>query len=419
VTAPISVSGGAGSIAADCQDMLTTASLLGGAAAELELQALALQAQLVDGLGLSAVIDPDGAVRVELELAAALDGPNGLMALALRCGVIQVALAAAARSYLAADQLRTDLIPLAQIMRESNGATVDALAGDWGAAWDQYSDNPYLADLIVSDLGMLVPLPIAGLFYWDGHPVVTAKGVDRSPAAAHPPRSLRDLIAGLAHRNDGAAGEIGVQILTGTDAQGQPFRKVVVDIPGTKDWNLWDPIDPNVTNFGTNVQALAGERTTYENGVIAAMKAAGVQPGDDVTLIGHSQGGVIAVNTARDLAAEGHNVTHVITAGAPISQVVNELPPSVQVMALENKADAVPHLDGRPNPDLGNVTTVQINHDHGSIGANHDLDESYVPGAADVDASNDASVRAYLDSLQQQLDATSSITYSYEITRGF
>ncbi len=419
MSAPVSVTGGAASIAADCQDMLATASLLGGAAAELELRALGLQIHLVDGLGLSAVVDPDGAARFEVALASALDGPSGLMAIALRCGVVQGALAAAARSYLAADRLRTDLMPLAQVIRESNLASIDALEGNWAAAWDQYADNPFLSDLIVSELTMRVPLPIAGFFYRDGHPVVTAEGIDRSPAVAQPPRSLRDLVAGLAHRNDGQAGEISVQILTGTDASGRPFRKVVVDIPGTKDWHLWDPVDRNVTNFGTNLQALAGERTTYEDGVIAAMKAAGVEPGDDVTLIGHSQGGVIAVNTARDLAAEGHNVTHVITAGAPISQVVTELPSSVQVMALENKADVVPHLDGSANPDLGNVTTVQVNHDQGSVGDNHSLDKSYVPGAGDVDASDDPSVRAYLAGLREQLSADSSTTYSYVVTRGF
>jgi hypothetical protein len=127
----------------------------------------------------------------------------------------------------------------------------------------------------------------------------------------------------------------------------------------------------------------------------------------------------VAVNTARDLVADGHNVTHVITAGAPASQVLADLPHSVQVLSIENAGDPVPHLDGSPNPDRANVTTVTIHHGQPALADNHDLQKSYLPGAADVDASTDRSVRAYLDGLQPQFNAASSTTYTYVISRGF
>jgi pimeloyl-ACP methyl ester carboxylesterase len=192
---------------------------------------------------------------------------------------------------------------------------------------------------------------------------------------------------------------------------------VIVEIPGTKDWNVSQLTDPDVTNAGTNLRALAGERTTYEKGVIAALDAAGVRNDDDITLIGHSLGGVIAVNTARDLTARGRNVSHVITAGAPISSVARHLPSSVQVLAVENQGDIVPHLDGSPNPDRATLTTVTVHHDHRNVTANHDLDKSYLPGAADIDASDDPSVRAYLDGLAAQLGAGSVTAHSYVVTR--
>jgi hypothetical protein len=427
-TRPVGVTGGAASIAADCQDMIAVSSLIGTVAENLGLQAVLLQRELADGLNASSLIDPDGAARVEVALVTALDGPRGLVSVAVRTVTMQLALRAAAEAYLLADQLRTDLIPIVSVVENSTRSEVDAvsdlLAGRYSKALqDPLTENPYLIDLVVDGLagplGVQARMAELGAVYDDGHAVLKATGVDRSVAAAMPPRSLADLVGDLARRNDTANGEISVQILTGTDENGKSYRKVVVDIPGTKDWTPYDPVDTGVTNLGTNYRALAGERTSYEDGVIAALKAAGVTADDDVTLIGHSLGGVVAVNTARDLVASGQNVTHVITAGAPISDVVKALPSSVQVLALENSGDLVPHVDGSANPDLGNVTTVTLDHDHRSADQNHSLDKSYLPGAADVDASNDPSVRAYLNGLQGQLTATTGTTYTYVVSRGF
>jgi hypothetical protein len=89
----------------------------------------------------------------------------------------------------------------------------------------------------------------------------------------------------------------------------------------------------------------------------------------------------------------------------------------VQVLALENSGDLVPHADGATNPDRTNITTVAIHRDHGTVSANHDIEESYLPGAADVDASGDASVRAFLGSAQRFFDAREVQTSRYVITR--
>jgi len=421
VTAPVTVSGGAASIAADCDDLLTTASIVGATADNLMWRALALHADLSDGVGPAALLDPVGALRFEMALLAALDGPSGLAPVLARITATQLALRAAADAYLAVDRLRVDLLPYLDASRNVTPAQIsairDLLSGRWSAAFeDSITENPYLLDIVVAQLGGPGTYAALGAQYPDGEPVLTPTGVDISVAAG-PPRSLRDVIGNLARRNAGDHGEIDVQILTGTDAAGVPYRKVIVDIPGTKDWNATQRTDRDVTNFGTNCRALAGEQTTYEKGVLAALDAAGVQPGDDITLVGHSLGGVIAVNTARDLTAEGRNVSHVITAGAPISSVAEKLPRSVQVLAVENRGDIVPHLDGALNPDVGSITTVTIEHDQHDVLANHDLDGSYLPGAADIDASDDPSVRSYLDGLSDQLNASTSTTYTYVITR--
>ena len=140
-----------------------------------------------------------------------------------------------------------------------------------------------------------------------------------------------------------------MRILTRPRQPGAP-RHVVVDIPGTKSWSL-AAHNSDVTSIATNLRSLAGERTAYEEGIELAMRQAGVRPDDDVVLLGHSEGGMVAVNAATRFAQTGEfHVDRVITAGAPISATVDRIPRSVQVLALENAGDVVPHLDGQPNP---------------------------------------------------------------------
>ena len=77
----------------------------------------------------------------------------------------------------------------------------------------------------------------------------------------------------------------------------------IVDIPGTKSW---DPLPTgDITSLVTNLRAVTGKQTSYERGVLDAMKAAGVRPGDPVMMVGHSEGGLVAVNAAIRCAQDG------------------------------------------------------------------------------------------------------------------
>jgi pimeloyl-ACP methyl ester carboxylesterase len=295
---------------------------------------------------------------------------------------------------------------------------IDEAHGRWGGGLNVFvTADPQLIDLAAAGLESVLPTADAGAAYPDGQPHV----VPVSSGSTAAPRTLTDLIGGLARLTDDRTdGEVDVQIITTRDASGALVRRVIVDIPGTGDWDVARRTDHDVTNIGTSLRALSGEPTSYEAGVLAAMRAAGVRPTDEVLLVGHSQGGVIAVNTARDAIAGGEfNVTHVITAGAPIGGTVGALPPTVAVLALENQGDIVPETDGRPNPDRPNVTTVTVHHDHGAVVPNHDLDQSYLPGASDVEASDNPSVQAYLASIDGFLDGDTSTTQRLLITRTF
>jgi pimeloyl-ACP methyl ester carboxylesterase len=150
------------------------------------------------------------------------------------------------------------------------------------------------------------------------------------------------------------------------------------------------------------------------------MRAAGVRRTDRVMLVGHSEGGMVAVTTATSCARSGRfRVSHVVTAGAPIGLAAARLPGSVQLLAIENRNDVVPHLDGRTNPDRVNVTTVTVHRGDGAIIDDHDIEKSYQPGAADVDASGNPSVRTFVSGADGFFTATSVQTRRYVITRRY
>jgi hypothetical protein len=305
------------------------------------------------------------------------------------------------------------------------GAVVDSGAalvtgGPAQALQTFLTDDPELVDTTIDalrfgagPLGSALAKALADTYFDDGNAVVTATGNIRMAATA-PPRSVADLMAALSSRNGGQDGEVDVRVLTGSDGR----RRVIVDIPGTKDWGVAHE-SSDVVGWATNIRAIDGERTSYEKGVLDAMTRAGVRPTDDVMVVGHSLGGMVAAALARDAVRDRRfNVTHVVTAGAPIGKFAGRLPANVQVLALENRHDVVPHLDGVENPDLPNVTTATFEVDGGTIGGDHGIDTSYELGAAEVDASEDPAVRAFLDGASGYFSATAVQTRSYVVTRG-
>ena len=130
-----------------------------------------------------------------------------------------------------------------------------------------------------------------------------------------------------------------------------------------------------------------------QRGIAEALALAGASAGDPVMLVGHSQGGMVAAQAAADSAsgAFAYNVIHVLTAGSPIG--LADVPDDVQVLALENNNDVVPHLDSTDNPRSPNVTSVtvygtwqteplqSVNRDYGLLSDVEiaDLEERYGP----------------------------------------
>jgi hypothetical protein len=402
--------------------MVEVAALFGRAAADAGSAAIALQGHLVNvGALATSAIDPVGAARFEEELALALDGPHGLAVLAMTCAAMAAGVRAAAAAYRDADDIDTEF-----------HTAFDGVLGLPRAAWRTAATvletgsamrglnafataDPQLCDTVGEWAATVGATSASGLVLQgsDGGARVRDLGEVDAPTGTAP-KDLDDVVQGLATRNAGASGEIDVRFVYRADGS----RSVIVDVPGTKSW---DPLPTSdVTSLVTNVRAVQGEQTSYSRGVLEAMRRAGVRPDDPVMLVGHSEGGMVAARVAIDASASKEfDVTHVVTAGAPIGRFAAEIRDSVQVLAIENKHDVVPHLDGSANPARTNITTVTVDHDHQSVIANHDIDLAYVPGARDIEASGDPSIHSYLSGAGGFFNGTGVRTHRFQISRGY
>jgi hypothetical protein len=421
----VTVRGGSNGIEAHSQEMMAVAHALARAARDFGVQSLHLHACLLDPpLLASAALDPGGAARFELALLAALDGRHGLTWLAADCELLDSGLRGAVAIYRCADEVDARIVPALRGVVELPVGVRHALPaldqGHFGTAINEFlSTDPYLGDAVidlVTDFWRNQALTNAVAVWPDGRPQVNARADDDSPTGRNPPRNLRDVMAALAVRNNAATtgGDIDVRIITTAMPSGQSVRHVIVDIPGTKNWSPLPGRD--VTSLGTNARGLAGATTTYELGVLEAMRQAGVSADDDVMLVGHSEGGMIAINAARDAVVSGaFHVSHVVTAGSPIGRL--SVPPSVQVLAQENEGDVIPHCDGALNTDRTNITTVTVHRNHRDVLDNHDIEKSYLPGTDDIDASTDPSIRDYLSALDGFLGGDRVQTKVFHVTR--
>ncbi|GGN23623.1 hypothetical protein FHR83_002781 [Actinoplanes campanulatus] len=426
------ITGGAGGVSADYADLAMLARGSDDLARTLGRVAVDCHAVAADPDVLaSAVLSPVTAARFEAALVEALDGPGGLSGQAAEFGVRAVGLRAASASYEATDAAGAALI---DAVRWSAGAMapvtlpagiagllitdpgiVTGLIEDPGSFQRIITDHPGIVDAVVGGApGLLGVLTgggvvtdvkggadlIAGL-YPDGTPVVTDV-TDRfpdQPRGTVVPGSLGDIVDGLDYRNGqvpgGTPDRIDVKRIVDPDGT----EAFVVNIPGTKDWNLpFNGFNPETNDLGTNVRVLGGDVTARQHAIAMALREAGASSTDPVMLVGHSQGGMVAAQAAHDrgTADFDFNVTHVVTAGSPIGRV--DVPDGVQVLSLENEHDLVPHLDAADNPDRPNWTTVTFADQQGSAESNHGTETSYLPAGRALDQSTNPSVTGFRDS---------------------
>lgn len=169
----------------------------------------------------------------------------------------------------------------------------------------------------------------------------------------------------------------------------------VVHIPGTSGGS--DLLSANPSNHDANPMLLAGAPTDVQRAVKLAMDQAGVPTGARVVLTGHSQGGLAAMNLARDEAfTKRFHLTNVLTCGSPVG--VLPVGSQVQTLHLENIADHIPALDGAPNEASPQHVTVQFTNSELGFAAEPDAHgmAGYQKAVKEMAASNDPRVRVPL-----------------------
>lgn len=399
-----------------------------------------------DDLLASSVFSPSTCVRAQAQVLDATTGVHGLTLRALDLEADGVLVKAVLSGFRAADGLaqvmaregasllaRTAvrglgplvLLPGTGLYAATLAFTRDDLPVRLGAA---AHDHPALAQhLVAAGGGLLAALAPPGTDRWlagqsqdgavqptvqDAAALLARVAGDRADAVVvradvpgpdedlPVPGSLRDLVDNLgrtavldAHDPD-LEGAVQIQEVVTADGP-----RYVVYLPGTDDMSPVPDAGRTARDMLTNYQLLGGRDDSYTAGVVEAMRKAGLE-GQEVMLVGHSQGGMAAVAMAADPAVGADfRISHVVTAGSPTAHVA-DLPDGTTALHLENRGDAVPWLDGADNPDRPSRVTVRFDAGGSDVAANHGLDR-YVLGAEAADRSGHASVDDALASMRR------------------
>ena len=163
-------------------------------------------------------------------------------------------------------------------------------------------------------------------------------------------------------------------------------NSAIVYLPGTRSGSFGWTTNP--MDMKTNLQELSGRMSNVELGLEKALAAAGVQSTDRVMLVGHSQGGMVAISAAErsKVGKFPYFIEKVITFGSPVgANYPDKLP---KILSVENKFDLIPKLDGKSNPESANWTTIKGSVEGDPISAH--LMESYRDIAAEIDQKGQA-----------------------------
>ena len=130
-------------------------------------------------------------------------------------------------------------------------------------------------------------------------------------------------------------------------------NRFVVYLPGVKRL-IGGPLD-----LRSGLLELGGQRSVVERAAEQALLEAGAGPGDRVTAVGHSLGGMAARSLA-ERSANGsipYSVDKVIEFGSPVAN--QKAISGLSVLSVENSGDFVPLLDGKSPASQGGGQIVE------------------------------------------------------------
>ncbi|MBG6238593.1 hypothetical protein IWX78_001565 [Mycetocola sp. CAN_C7] len=278
--------------------------------------------------------------------------------------------------------------------------------------------DPPVARLLGDDGAGIVGLSsMAGaLLLLAGRNAYTATPITLSTAESTPvtaPRSLADAASRIPESGPGRP-QIRVERF-----EGGARPSYAVYLAGTSEFST-DGAEP--FDMGSNLAGIAGDDAAAYRATLDAMDEAGIRPGDSVTLVGHSQGGLVA---ARVAASGAYDTDALITFGSPTGQI--PIPDSVAHLAVEHAEDLTPALGGAPiegDDGRDRVVVTRSIHDPAvperPFGSAHFM-AGYADTAALIDGSDDPRldrVKAALDTLGEAERGGTSTLYRAVKRRG-
>lgn len=171
------------------------------------------------------------------------------------------------------------------------------------------------------------------------------------------PRNVRQLWERQWRQSRGLDnGQVRVESIRGEDGR----KRHIVYIPATTKNTA--VAGDETTDHTTNVETAAGHESAQHVAVKTAIEEAGIDPDEDVLLVGYSQGGLVAASLLADDDFRGRvNVTTAFTVGSPVTDFTP--PEGVDMLSIEHEQDLVPDLDGGRNGDEPHWTTITIDVD--------------------------------------------------------
>ncbi len=470
----LTVSGGAGSTSAVLEDLDHAAGLLLDCAARLGVVALQVKQIGLDLRFAGAVFEaPVAFARFEAALGAVLLGHPGLFGIAAASGALGAGLRLATAAYRGVDALTAatfaqleltagyaigrlitfsgatllvgavgavglvgiERLPavLVTVVRFGGGASLGRLVQAGPQALGRSTLRLLAAAPGAGDAAVnMLPAVIAGAF---GLPVLARAGarglvafaqhagvaressavrVGISPGRRVPTaRGVGDLLNATGALSPGAGAAPGSmridRVTRPGGAAGSRTTTWVVHVPGTQDWSRTAGRNP--FDLSADAAAYTGRPTAIATAAAHGLRRLGARPGDQVLVVGHSLGGIVAARMASQPGpADLPRPTHVITAGSPVGHVT--MPRNVFMMSLEHAQDPTPWLDGRPAPSEPNRVLVRA--DVADPLHSHDVDE-YRRTADRIDTSADPVLLGARQQLAPYLDGPGVSTDSWNM----
>ncbi|MDO4239643.1 hypothetical protein [Micrococcus sp.] len=176
-----------------------------------------------------------------------------------------------------------------------------------------------------------------------------------APAPARLDGGLADLLS-LVPGPDAPPGAVTVTAVV-DPATGE--RTWVVGLPGTQGRDAAEDGTTNWADLFGIADAYAGGSARAGEGIAQALALAGVPEGAAVVLVGHSAGGMHAVNmTAHPAVTSRWRVGGAVTVGSPAGSLTPRA--GTPVLSLQREADVMTGLDGGPNAASADWATVSM-----------------------------------------------------------